>query len=151
MYFTTPRLGGIVTKTSDVQKYADTIVDQTTIIIPESTVSPILTMNYEDCCMIFVGVLVKYDATDNSIIRGQDGNWYHLTGECYRIDGSKEKLDSKGDVMTKPNGDTIYEAIIHKIDIDEEFVFRTNFTQKSANTTRGYKYRSAKWIPWTFY
>ena len=151
LYFTTPRLGGIVTKTSDVQKYADSIVDQTTIIIPESTVSPILTMNYEDCCMIFVGVLVKYDATDNSIIRGQDGNWYHLTGECYRIDGSKEKLDSKGDVMTKPNGDTIYEAIIHKIDIDEEFVFRTNFTQKSANTTRGYKYRSAKWIPWTFY
>ena len=49
------------------------------------------------------------------------------------------------------NGDTIYEAIIHKIDIDEEFVFRTNFTQKSANTTQGYKYRSAKGIPWTFY
>lgn len=151
LYFTTPRLGGIVTKTSDVQKYADTIVDQTTIIIPESTVSPIITMNYEDCCMIFVGVLVKYDATDNSIIRGQDGNWYHLTGECYRIDGSKEKLDSNGNVMTKPNGDTIYEAIIHKINIDEEFVFRTNFTQKSANTTQGYKYRIAKWIPWTFY
>ena len=60
-----------------------------------------------------------------------------------------EKLKIKLIQPTDKFADETFNAVIN--DIDEEFVFRTNFTQKSANTTQGYKYRSAKWIPWTFY
>ena len=37
------------------------------------------------------------------------------------------------------------------VDIENEFVFRTNFTLRDGNYTAGYKLRTGVWIPWTFY
>lgn len=151
LYYVTPRLGGIVESEKDVQSYADSIVQSTIIFIPETTFSPSLTMSYEDCVLIFVGIIYPADPTDTSLVRGQTTQWYHLPNYAYRVDGCEPQLDAEGKPVVDDNGEPKLKAIIHKIDIENEFVFRTNFTLRDGNYTAGYKLRTGVWIPWTFY
>lgn len=128
-----PRLAGIVTNSADVQPYADTLVQPTlnSILLPATTVSPQITLTFEDCALIFVGTT---PATGTPVI-GQDGLGYDLTTEAYRIDG----YDSAG------------KAIIHKINVEEEFIFRTNYTVLMGNWADYFRYRAGKWLGYTPY
>lgn len=128
-----PRLAGIVANSADVQPYADTLVQPTlnSILLPATTVSPQITLTFEDCALIFVGTT---PAIGTPII-GQDGLGYDLTTEAYRIDG----YDSAG------------KAIIHKITVEEEFIFRTNYTVLVGNFSDYFRYRAGKWLGYTPY
>ena len=151
LYYVAPRLAGIVPRTQDVQAYADSIVQSTILYIPAGQVSPSLTMTYEDCPMIAVGNVSPANLSDTSLVRGQDGKWYHFTGDVYRVDGAIQQKDANGNLMFDASGNPVLKAEVHKITLDEEFVFRTNFTTYASNYSVGYKMRTGVLIPWTFY
>ena len=58
---------------------------------------------------------------------GQDGVPYLLDTECYQIDG----YDS-----------TNKQAIIHKVQIDDNYIISSNFTQLVGNTLVAFKYNA---------
>ena len=124
-----PTLVGIFTNIEDVQTYANQLVSQPdTILIPETTVSPQFNLTFNDCPLIFIGTL-----STNGIL-AQDGNKYDLTSlVAYRIDGK--------------SGD----AIIHKVVLDEEYVFKSKFTTHDNNYSVYYKLKNGNWIPYTPY
>lgn len=151
IYYVSPRLAGIVPADKDVQGYADSVVQSTIIFIPANQVAPSLTMTYEDCALIFVGDVSPANMSDPSLIRGQDTKWYHLKTYAYRIDGSEQEKDANGNLMYDSAGNPILKGIVHKVTIDEEYVFRTNFTSYNSNYSQGYKLRAGVYMPWTFY
>lgn len=128
-----PVMGGVVTDVSQVQAFADTIVQPSlnSIVLPETSVSPQITLTFEDCVMIFIGT----PAVGTNGIIGQDGNRYELSTEAYRIDG----YDSNG------------KAIGHKIDLEEEFIFRSNYNDHDNNKEDYYRRRTNQWIPYSVY
>lgn len=131
--YTIPRLAGVVTDESLVQDYADTLVQPNlnNIILPATDVSPQITLTYEDCALIFIGSLTD----DPSDIKAQDGKYYLLSTEAYRIDGCDD------------NGN----AILHKVEIEEEFIFRTNYTTLISNYSEYYRYRLGNYISYIPY
>ena len=151
LYYVVPRLVGIVTSNADAQAYADSLVQQTIIFVPETGISPSLTLSYEDCALIFVGDVSSANPNDTSLVQGQDSQWYHLKTYAYRIDGSEQVLDANGNPELDSSGNPVLQAVIHKLAIEEEFVFRTNFTQHNSNYSKAYKLRSGAFIPWTLY
>ena len=151
LYYVTPKIVGIVANTSDVQKYADMVIAETTVVVPETSVSPKLTYNFEDACLIFVGKQSSSTNNSQKVFRGQDGLFYELSTEVYRIDGSTPKLDGNGDIIYDSNGNKEYTAIIHKITYDEEYVVESKFTTLVNNYITAGKYRQGRWIEWELY
>lgn len=131
--YVVPRLAGIVTSASDVQAFADTLVQPSlnSIVLPATTVSPQITLTFEDCALIFIG---STPASGTPVI-GQDGLGYDLTTQAYRIDG----YDSGGN------------AIVHPVTIEEEFIFRTNYTVLIGNWADYFRYRGGNYLGYTPY
>ena len=127
-----PRMVGVVMNDADAQAYADSLVQPSlnSILVPATSISPSLTLTFEDCPLIFVGT-----QSPISTIKGQDGNRYALYTTAYRIDG----YTSSGT------------AIIHKITIDEEFIFRTNYTEFANNYAEYYRLRTGEYISYIPY
>lgn len=139
-----PRLVGVLTAGSDVQAYANTLTRDTTIVLPAGPVNPQLTFNYEDCCIIMIGTPAASSTTGTTQNwLGQDGNWYTLTPEAYRIDGVTTTYDAWG-VPT-------YTADIRRITIDEEYIFISNFNTVTGNYVDGIRYRSSAFLGYTLY
>lgn len=139
-----PRMVGVVTDDSLVQSYADDIVRETTVVLPATSVNPQLTLNFEDCCLVFVGKLASSDLSyTGQTWLGQDGNRYILSPTAYRIDGSNTTYDQ----FNIPH----YSAIVHKVDIEEEYIFRSNFNIVLENYADGIRYRSNQFLGYQFY
>ena len=120
MYYVVPRLVGIVTSNADAQAYADSLVQQTIIFVPETGISPSLTLSYEDCALIFVGDVSSANPNDTSLVQGQDSQWYHLKTYAYRIDGSEQVLDANGNPELDSSGNPVLqnlclEPILHSM------------------------------------
>ena len=116
---------------NDVQAYADSIALPTLVEIPASKYIQNTTMTYDDCPLIMVATNIN----SSSDIITQNGTRVDLGVKGYRIDG----YDSSKN-----------QAIIHEVDIDPEYVFRTNFGA-NGDTKTFWKYRSGKWISFTPY
>ena len=127
------------------------VIAETTVVVPETSVSPKLTYNFEDACLIFVGKQSSSTNNSQKVFRGQDGLFYELSTEVYRIDGSTPKLDGNGDIIYDSNGNKEYTAIIHKITYDEEYVVESKFTTLVNNYITAGKYRQGRWIEWELY
>ena len=79
-----PRIVGIVERAEDVQDYMDSIVRETNIFIPDTTVSKQQTMLFDDGALVLIG---KKGGTTN-LVKGQDGQMYDISGYvAYRLDG----------------------------------------------------------------
>lgn len=128
--YSVPRLVGILDDPSKVQIYADSIVDASlnSIVVPQTTISPQLTLTFEDCPLIFIGDTNL--AQGQTPVFGQDGVGYNLSTDAYRIDG----CDNNGN------------AIVHKITIEDEYVFRTNFTVLANNFADYFRYRGGVYV-----
>lgn len=135
IFYATPRIAGIIMDSPlllvDVQAYADSIAQPTLVEIPASKYIQNTTMTYDDCPLIMVATNIN----SSSDIVVQNGTRVDLGVKGYRIDG----YDSSKN-----------QAIIHEIDIDPEYVLRTNFGA-SGDTKTFWKYRSGKWISFTPY
>ena len=124
-----PRLVGIVASHSDVQAYADTIVQSTIIQVPSAGTYPVLTLTYEECALIFVGNL----STTGYGFHNQVNDVYDIYDQAYRVDG----VDANG------------KAIIHKVDIQEYYTIRTDFT--ATGTSLYYRYTTGAWSLFNIY
>ena len=124
-----PRLVGIVASHSDVQTYADTIVQSTIIQVPSAGTYPVLTLTYEECALIFVGNL----STTGYGFHNQVNDVYDIYDQAYRVDG----VDTSG------------KAIIHKVDIQEYYTIRTDFT--ATGTSLYYRYTTGAWSLFNIY
>ena len=124
-----PRLVGIVTTTSAVQSYANSIAQKSMVKVPANVYNPEQVISYDLSPLIFVG---SYGGT----VKAQDGNTYSLSTTCYRIDGYNESTNS---------------AIIHKINIEDYYTILSNFTTRLNNYYVGYQYRSGTWHNFAFY
>lgn len=115
-----PVLVGVVENVSDVQAYADSLVENdTTMFIPETIpVTSSFALSYTQAALIFIGT--KSSSGD---FYSLDGNKYDLSTTAYRIDGAT-KISSSSDV---------YEASVHEVTIDESYIFRTNYTGLGAD------------------
>jgi hypothetical protein len=134
-----PRIVGVVKDVSEVQEYIESITKETNIFVPDTTVSVQQTMTFDDGALVLVG---KEGGTKNQV-KGQDGKIYDVSGyEAYRIDG----VDI--DYSTTP---PIYTPKYHKIVLEEEFIFRTNFNEFANNRTEYYRVRSGDIIPYDLY
>lgn len=80
-----------------------------------------MTIKFNECPLIFVGT----SSANGANITGQDGVAYLLSTECYQIDG----YDS-----------TNKRAIVHKVQIDDNYIISSNFTQLVGNTLVAFKY-----------
>ena len=129
-----PSMVGIVKDKKEAQIYADSIVDDSYVIIPESAYNISRTILYNLCPMIMTYSYTevtnangsKTDVADTGIIMGQDGNSYNLTTKYYRIVGK----DSNG------------KAILYEMTLDKEYVFKTYFNTKVGNYVKYYKYNT---------
>ena len=119
--YSVPRLVGIVTTTADVQVYADACTKSYGVSLDAGSVSPAMTIKFNECPLIFVGT----PSANGANVTGQDGVPYLLDTECYQIDG----YDS-----------TNKQAIIHKVQIDDNYIISSNFTQLVGNTLVAFKY-----------
>ena len=137
-----PSLVGIVTQDSDAQAYADSITMETTVVIPASSVCPQLTYNFEDCCLIFVGEPEPAGYQGEAWL-GQDGNRYVLSTRAYRIDGVNMTYNQ----FNLP----VYNAVIHEVTIDEEYIFTSNFNVATGNYIDGIRYRNGEFRTYTLY
>lgn len=134
-----PRVVGIVERVEDVQDYMDSIVRETNIFIPDTTVSKQQTMLFDDGALVLIG---KKGGTTN-LVKGQDGQMYDISGYvAYRLDG----VDI--DNSTHP---PILHPIYHKIVMEEEFIFRNNFNSFGNNTTDYFRIRSGNVIKYDLY
>ena len=135
IFYAIPRVAGVImdspTLLNDVQAYADSIALPTLVEIPASKYIQNTTMTYDDCPLIMVATNIN----SSSDIITQNGTRVDLGVKGYRIDG----YDSSKN-----------QAIIHEVDIDPEYVFRTNFGA-NGDTKTFWKYRSGKWISFTPY
>ena len=135
IFYAIPRVAGVImdspTLLNDVQAYADSIALPTLVEIPASKYIQNTTMTYDDCPLIMVATNIN----SSSDIITQNGTRVDLGVKGYRIDG----YDSSKNL-----------AIIHEVNIDPEYVFRTNFGA-SGDTKTFWKYRSGKWISFTPY
>ena len=135
IFYAIPRVAGVImdspTLLNDVQAYADSIALPTLVEIPASKYIQNTTMIYDDCPLIMVATNIN----SSSDIITQNGTRVDLGVKGYRIDG----YDSSKN-----------QAIIHEIDIDPEYVLRTNFGA-SGDIKTFWKYRSGKWISFTPY
>ena len=79
-----PRYVGVVTDQAEAQALADSyiLVSSNSIVVPETSVSPQLAMLYTECPIIIEGT-----SASNGIM-GQDGNYYTLSNQAYRIVGT---------------------------------------------------------------
>jgi len=112
--------------------YADSIVTATHIEIPESTYVEFSTMTFEDAPLILVA---DSTTTDLSGITGQDGVRYIPSTKAYRVDGA--------------NGDN--DAVIHEIELKEEYVLQNDFTRAEGVNRRYYRYRNSNWYETQLY
>lgn len=131
--YRTPILLGIVSTSTAVVTYATSLITSDFLTIPASPYNASTVVHYTYCPIIFVGSL-SYNSSD---VLNIDGNRYNISSnECYRVDGK----DSNGN------------AIIRKIDIDEDFVFTSVFTNDSS-MSKSYKYRGSSigWLEFTLY
>ena len=134
-----PRIVGVVERVEDVQDYMDSIVRETNIFIPDTTVSKQQTMLFDDGALVLIG---KKGGTTN-LVKGQDGQMYDISGYvAYRLDG----VDI--DNSTHP---PILHPIYHKIVMEEEFIFRNNFNNFGNNTTDYFRIRSGNVIKYDLY
>lgn len=119
--YAVPRLVGIVTATADVQVYADACTKSYGVSLDAGSVSPAMTIKFNECPLIFVGT----PSINGANVIGQDGVPYLLDTECYQIDGY--------DSVNK-------RAILHKVQIDDNYVISSNFTQLVGNTLVAFRY-----------
>lgn len=110
-----PILVGIVENEADVQGYANSLCyDNTVMEIPQVvTVTSAFALTYEQAALVFIG-----QKASNGQFMSLDGNKYNISTTAFRIDGATQD----------PNNPNKYIASIHKIKIDEAYIFRTNFT-----------------------
>ena len=122
-----PRMIGIVTSVNAVQSFANQVSSLPYILINQSNYTPQLTVPYYECGLIFVGTQTS---STNGII-GQDGLNYDITSPIvYRIDGY--------DINTGT-------AIIHQIDLEEYYIFRSNYNTYQNNAVDCWQYRNNSW------
>jgi hypothetical protein len=134
-----PRIVGVVDSVSKVQGYIESITKETNIFVPDTTVSVQQTMTFDDGALVLVGTK---GGTQNQVM-GQDGQMYDVTGYvAYRIDGVNV------DYNTSP---PIYTPVYHKIVLDEEFIFRSNFNTFTGNKTEYFRIRSGNIIKYDLY
>lgn len=127
-----PRVAGIVPSVGAVQTYANSVAKPTTVVIPETTVSPEYVYTYEIASIILVGTVTSMSTG----VLAQNGQRYNIGTECYRIDGY-DSVNSK--------------AIIHKVNIEDYYTILSNFTQHDNNYYVGYQYRNGNWENYNFY
>ena len=122
-----PRLVGIVADRASTQALANTYVRPAlnNITIPAGVVNPQLVFTFEDCALIFEGTQVSSGG-----YMGQDGNRYSLSTTAYRIDG----YTSSGT------------AIIHQVNISDEFIIRSNFNVAVNNYSDYFRYRGGTFV-----
>lgn len=136
IFYSTPRIAGVImdspTLLADVQAYANSIIQTTTVEIPASRYIQNTTMTFDDCPLIMVATGIN----SSSDIIMQNGTRVDLGNKAYRVDG----YDS-----------TTGQAIIHEVTIDEEYVVRTNFNATVKDQKTFWKYRSGTWIPFNVY
>ena len=125
-----PQLAGIVDSALSVQAYADSLVRSNLVVLPAGPVSPQYSLAYTDCPLIFVGTL---SPTQTTGIKGQDGQFYDIGDEAYRIDG----IDSNG------------QAILHQVEIEDYFIFKTYYTEFVNNYPECWKYLNYTWDSYT--
>lgn len=116
-----PSMVGVVNTKEEAQTYADSIVNDSYVIVPESDYNVSRTILYNLCPMIMVS------NGNSGIIMGQDGNKYDLQTTYYRIVGK----------------DTNGKAILYEMTLDKEYVFKMYFNTKVNNTTKYYKYNTS--------
>lgn len=110
-----PILVGIVENEADVQDYANSLCYNDTVMeIPEVvTVTSAFALTYEQAALVFIG-----QKADDGQFMSLDGNKYNISTTAFRIDGATQD----------PDDEDKYIASLHKIEIDEAYIFRTNFT-----------------------
>lgn len=123
-----PTIVGIVATDADVQAYANSLVQSTTVVIPSSGYIPQTVLTYNDCPLILVTNLVS-----SSGVMGQDGINYSITADMYRIDG----IDTYGN------------AIIHNEELIDNYVFKSNFNVAINNYSLFYKIENSIAKPYT--
>lgn len=130
--YNVPRMVGVVANQVDAQTLADSyIVDDDLISVTATTVSPVQSMTYNDCPLIFIGS----PSTDPSGgILGQDGNKWILSTTAYRIVGNDSGT-----------------AILKEIEIEEYYIIRTNFTVLESNYPEYYQYDDLQYNIYTIY
>jgi len=116
-----PSMVGVVSTKEEAQTYADSIVNDSYITIPESEYNISRTILYNLCPMIMLS------NGSSGIIMGQDGNTHDLQTTYYRIVGK----------------DTNGKAILYEMALDKEYVFKMYFNTKVNNTTKYYKYNTS--------
>lgn len=131
--YSAPRVVGIVTTGGAVQAYADSVVSGlgVGVVIPASIYTPQLTVKYDECPLVIVGVVT----TDTTKPLGQDGRNYDFSNLMYRIDG----IDSSG------------KAIIHQVIPTDGYIVRSNFNDVLSNVSLGYQYDGTAWNDYTWY
>ena len=120
-----PRLIGIVEDEQSAQTYANSLVNVSDIVIPSSAYIEQFTITYHDCGLIVVGTEIN----DTNYVKGQDGKYYQLSTEAYRVVGTI-------------NGS---EAILYKIELGENYILRSNFSSNVNNTTTCWQYINGEW------
>lgn len=133
-----PILVGVVASVNDVQTFADSIVyDNTVMQIPTvPTVCSGFSLDYERAALIFIGT-----QNTNGDFLSLDGNLYDISSIAYRIDGATE---------TPPNSGN-YVASVHQVNIDDYYIFRTNYTGLNANPDYYQKLPNIGFVKYSIY
>ena len=84
--YVAPIFIGAYINLADLTAYADSIVKDTTIDIPKTAYNNAITLTYDDCPLLFIGT--KSDASSG--VLSNDGSYYTLSTEAYRIVGMKD-------------------------------------------------------------
>ena len=110
----TPTLVGIVGNEQEAQAFANSIVvDDKMIEIPATSMTNGFTLGYEYAPLIFIGIMQA-----NGEFYNLNGAKYDLAYTAYRIDGAIEDTNNPG----------TYIASIHEVNIEDYYVFGTNYT-----------------------
>ena len=127
-----PRIAGIVANSSDVQTYANSLIFENHIVVPDSTVNPSLSIDFRNSPLILVGT----PSVNTSGMLSQDDTYYVAFTEAYKLD----KI---------VNGN----AVLHKVDLGTGFVARSNFNSKDNNMSAYYQFDAStgSWIDFSIY
>ena len=127
-----PRIVGIVSNTSAVQTYANLLADGSNLLIPETSVSPKMSVDLRNSPIILVGT----PSTGTTGMLAQDGVYYDNFTMAYKVD----KVVS-GNVM------------MHQVSLDTGYVIRSNFNSKDNNKSTYHQFDSntGSWFYFTIY
>lgn len=126
----TPRFVGVVSSEEEASDLANSylLLDGTSVVVPETDINPQIALLLTECPLLIEGTLVTGVSSDVDI-KGQDGNVYRLSNIAYRIVGRDDENN----------------PILYKFSISENYIIRSDFTQRVDNYADYWKYNGTNW------